>query len=101
MGRLLGRDSMRNSLGQDLVLECQTGLIKLHHVCLGQLVNPQDFIGRQVMVTGWFRRGATPWIDIQTVELQNGTVIHSPHGIWSTVVAVTAQALGAYIFLMG
>jgi Zn-dependent protease with chaperone function len=102
VGKLLGRRGIGNCLAQDLILQSSTGLVKLHHVSwLGQPFNHQDLIGRQITVTGWFRRGATPWIDIQTLQTQNGKTIHSPHPIWSTVLAVAAQAWGAYIFLIG
>ncbi|MBO3464088.1 Zn-dependent protease with chaperone function, partial [Aetokthonos hydrillicola CCALA 1050] len=76
--------------------------VKLHHVSwLGQQVSSQQWIGRQITVTGWLRRGATPWIDIQTLHTQNGQTIHSPHPIWSTILAVAAVAWGAYILLRG
>ncbi|AHJ31365.1 M48 family metalloprotease [Nodularia spumigena CS-584] len=101
VGKLLGRRGAGNCLGQDLILQSSTGLVKLHHIPLGQSVNPQDLIGRQIIVTGWFRRGATPWIDIHTVQTQSGKTIQSQHPIWSTFVAVAAQAWGAYIFLTG
>jgi hypothetical protein len=99
-GKLLGRRGTSNCLAQDLILESSIGLVKLHHIPWLELsANPQEWIGRQIIVTGWLRRGATPWIDIQTLEIQSGTVIHSPHPIWSTVLAVVAQAWGAYIML--
>ncbi|MEH1834961.1 MAG: M48 family metalloprotease [Nostoc sp.] len=102
VGKLLGRQGTSNSLAQDLILESSAGLVKLHHISwLGQSVNHQDLIGRQIIVTGWFRRGATPWIDIQTLETQSGKTIHSPHPIWSIFLAVAAQAWGAYVFLTG
>ncbi|AVH72009.1 M48 family metallopeptidase [Nostoc sp. 'Lobaria pulmonaria (5183) cyanobiont'] len=102
VGKLLGRQGTSNSLAQDLILQSSAGLVKLHHISwLGQSVNHQDLIGRQIIVTGWFRRGATPWIDIQTLETQSGKTIHSPHPIWSTFLAVAAQAWGAYVFLTG
>lgn len=101
-GKLLGRRGTSNSLGQDLILQTSTALIKLHHISwLGQPANPQDFIGRQVTVTGWLRRGATPWVDIQSLKTQSGKIINSPHAIWSTIVAVAAEAWGAYILLKG
>ncbi|MBD2693054.1 M48 family metalloprotease [Anabaena catenula] len=100
VGKLLGRRGTSNSLAQDLILESSTGLVKLNHIpWLGQSINPQEWIGRQIIVTGWLRRGATPWIDIQTLETQSGKTINSPHPIWSTVLAVAAQAWGAYIVL--
>ncbi|MBD2295297.1 M48 family metalloprotease [Anabaena sphaerica FACHB-251] len=99
-GKLLGRRGTSNCLAQDLLLESSTGLVKLHHIPWLELsATPQEWIGRQIIVTGWLRRGATPWIDIQTLETQSGTVINSPHPIWSTVLAVVAQAWGAYIML--
>ncbi|MHC5723683.1 MAG: M48 family metalloprotease [Nostoc sp.] len=102
VGKLLGRQGTSNSLAQDLILQSSAGLVKLHHISwLGQSVNHQDMIGRQIIVTGWFRRGATPWIDIQTLETQSGKIIHSPHPIWSIFLAVAAQAWGAYVFLTG
>jgi hypothetical protein len=102
VGKLLGRRGLSNFLGQDLILQSSTGLVKLHHVSwLGQQVNPQDFIGRQITVTGWLRRGATPWIDIQTLQTQTGKTVNSPHPIWSMVLAVAAEAWGAYILLRG
>ncbi|MDZ8055217.1 MAG: M48 family metalloprotease [Aulosira sp. ZfuVER01] len=101
-GKLLGRQGVGNCLAQDLILQSNIGLVKLHHIpWLGQSINPQDWIGRQITVVGWFRRGATPWIDIQSLQTQNGKTINSAHPMWSTVLAVAAQAWGAFIFLRG
>ncbi len=99
-GRLLGRPGIGNCLAQDLILQSSQGLMKLNHIpWLGKSFNPQDLIGKQITVTGWLRRGGTPWIDVQTLETPGGKKIHSPHPIWSTVIAVVAQAWGAYIML--
>jgi Zn-dependent protease with chaperone function/cellobiose-specific phosphotransferase system component IIA len=101
-GKLIGRPGVCNSLGQDLILQTNTALIKLHHISwLGQPQNPQDFIGRKVSVTGWLRRGATPWLDIQSLKTQNGKIINSYHPIWSTIVAMVAVTWGALILLKG
>ncbi len=76
--------------------------MKLHHVSwLGQSVNPQDFIGKNVSVTGWLRRGATPYVDIQTLKTASGIRVNSPHPIWSTILTVAAFAWGTYIVLTG
>ena len=102
VGKLLGRRGTSNSLEQDLILQTNTGLVKLHHISgLIQLVNPQDWIGRQITVTGWFRRGATPSIDIQTLQTQNGQTINSLHLLWSIVLALAALGWGGYILLKG
>jgi hypothetical protein len=102
VGKLLGRRGTSNSLEQDLILQTNTGLVKLHHISgLVQLVNPQDWIGRQITVTGWFRRGATPSIDIQSLQTQNGQTINSLHLLWSLVLALAALGWGGYILLKG
>jgi Zn-dependent protease with chaperone function len=101
-GKLLGRRGSNNYLGQDLILQVGNSLVKLHHVSwLGQSVNPQDFIGKQLSVTGWLRRGATPYVDIQTLKTASGSKVNSPHPIWSTILTVAAFAWGAYILLTG
>ena len=101
-GKLIGRCGTSNYLGQDLILQTNRGLLKLHHISwLGQAMNPQDFIGRQVVVSGWLRRGATPWIDIQILKTQSGKTINGFHPVWSMIFAFISTALGAYIFLGG
>jgi Zn-dependent protease with chaperone function len=101
-GKLIGIRGVSNSLGQDLILQTSTVLIKLHHTSwMGQSVNPQDLIGRQVTVTGWLRRGATPWLDMESLETQSGKTIISMHQVWSVVIAVVCEAWGAYILLKG
>jgi Zn-dependent protease with chaperone function len=102
VGKLIGNRGTSHCLGQDFILQSSTALVKLHHVWwVGQQFNPQDLIGRQITVTGWLRRGATPWIDIQTLQTQSGKTIHSPHPVLATVLAVAAEAWGAYILLKG
>lgn len=102
VGKLLGRRGTSNSLGQDFILQSSTASVRLHYLqWLGQQQNPQNLIGRQITVTGWLRRGATPWIDLQTLQTHSGTTIYSPHPVWSTVLAVVTEAVGAYILLKG
>lgn len=101
-GKLLGRRGCSNYLGQDLILQVGNSLLQIHHISwLGQSANPQDFIGRTVSVTGWLRRGATPWLDIQSLKTQSGKILNSPNPIWSTILTVAAFAWGAYILLTG
>jgi Zn-dependent protease with chaperone function len=102
VGKLLGRRGTSNSLGQDLILLLPNGLVKLHHICwMGQPLHPQQLIGRQIVITGWLRRGATPWIDVQSMHTQTGKTTNSPHSIGSLILAIAATAWGAYILLTG
>ncbi|MEQ8999131.1 MAG: hypothetical protein RID53_21745 [Coleofasciculus sp. B1-GNL1-01] len=75
-GKLLGRRGLQNWLGVDLIIETDSGLVKLHYFSiLGSLGNllplgtcPSDLVGESVTVMGWFRRGVTPWIDVETLS---------------------------------
>lgn len=107
-GKLLGRRGISNCLGQDLVLQSPTGLVKLHHFSwlgpvgnlLGdQLLSARNLLGQNISAMGWFRRGATSWLDIDTLDQEGRQISHSSHPIWSTLVASTAAAWGAYIIL--
>jgi Zn-dependent protease with chaperone function len=108
-GRLLGRRGFQNWLYQDLILQTPMGLIRLHYTSslgwLGDLfpkaLRPPALIDRPVTVRGWFRRGATPWIDVETIQTESGRTLRSYHPIWSTVLAGVAALLAVYLILRG
>ena len=108
-GRLLGRPGISNWLGQDLILRTATGLIKLHHFSpLGpigslwpQSTRPNDLVGRVVTAAGWFRRGATAWIDLETLRSAGGRTSRSHHPLWSTLLACAAVLWGVYLISTG
>jgi hypothetical protein len=103
-GKLLGRRGLLNGLGQDLILQTSTGLIRLHFSSyLGPLGNllphsprPRDLVDRQVTVTGWLRRGVTPWIDIETLRSQGNKPIQANYPLCLTMLALVAAVWGAY-----
>ncbi|MBD2020163.1 M48 family metalloprotease [Leptolyngbya sp. FACHB-36] len=108
-GTLLGRAGLSSVLSQDLLLQTAAGIIRLHCVSpwgpIGNLLpQPTPFtalIGQEVTVTGWFRRGATPWIDVETLRTSGGRTHRSQHPVWSTVFAVLAALWGAYTIARG
>lgn len=112
-GQLLGRSGIENWLGQDLILQTATGLVRLHYVSrfgpIGSLypfliketTRPSDLIGKPVVATGWLRRGATVAIDLESLRSQGGRVSDSGHPIWSAILAFAAAFWGAYIIIQG
>lgn len=112
-GQLLGRSGMSNWLGQDLILQTATGLVRLHYVSrfgyIGSLwpflfketTRPSDLIGTSVVATGWLRRGATVAIDLESLRSQGGRLSDSGHPIWSAILAFAAAFWGAYIIIQG
>ncbi|MBW4694914.1 MAG: M48 family metalloprotease [Lyngbya sp. HA4199-MV5] len=108
-GTLLGRMGSSNLLSQDLLLQTTTGIVRLHWLSswgpignlFPQAVRPTDLLHQTVTVTGWFRRGATPWIDVDTMRTPGGRVSRSGHPIWSTILGAIAAAWGIYTIFRG
>ncbi|MFM7425959.1 MAG: M48 family metalloprotease [Elainella sp.] len=108
-GTLLGRSGLQNWLHRDLMLQTPTGLIRLHYTSrlgwLGDLfpqaIRPTALLDRSVTVTGWFRRGATPWIEVETLQSEYGRTLRSYHPIWSTILASAAVLLAVWLILRG
>ena len=107
-GKLLGRRGFANWLHQDLFLQTATGLIRLHHTTrwgilgnlLPQPLRPPDFMLHPVTVTGWFRRGATPWIDVDTFQGKAGR-LQGQHPLWSSILAFVTALLGVVVIFRG
>lgn len=101
-GKLLGRRGWGNACEQDLLLQTESGLIKLHYLSpLGATGSPHRSIQTIVTITGWFRRGATPWIDVDRLQIQGRSSIKSGHPIWSTLAAFAIAFLGIWIIVRG
>jgi Zn-dependent protease with chaperone function len=108
-GKLLGRAEIGNLLSQDLLLKTETGIVRLHWLTkagpIGNLVlqpvRPTALLHQKVTVTGWFRRGATAWIDVDTLRSASGRVSRSHHPIWSTALVAIAALLGIAILIWG
>lgn len=105
-GTLLGRAGIANWLGQDLRLQTSKGLIKLHYCSqlgaignlIPQVTRPVDLLGQTVLVIGWFRRGTTPWIDMDTLRSE-GRVSRGGHQVWSTLLASAAILFGLFLII--
>ncbi|EDX84156.1 hypothetical protein S7335_1853 [Synechococcus sp. PCC 7335] len=108
-GTLRSRPGLANWLGQDLCIQTSCGLVKLHFFSsigpLGNLLNrPKSFWmtkGESVQVTGWFRRGIQPWVDIHQIRLSNNRMLQAAHPIYSLLLATTTTGLGLWLLLQG
>lgn len=110
-GTLWGRPRFYNRFYQDLILQTPQGAVRLHYTsrlgCIGDFLSPSRrptdlmLTTPQVTVIGWFRRGATPWIDVETIQPQQGSTLRGGHPVWSTLVAISAALLGIFIIFRG
>ncbi|MBF2025703.1 MAG: M48 family metalloprotease [Oscillatoriales cyanobacterium C42_A2020_001] len=106
-GTLLGRPGIGNALNQDLWLHTPKGMVQLHHTArLGPLASlfprpnqPADFVQNPVATSGWFRRGTTPWLDLDTLRTSGGRTSRSYHPIWSFIASAIAASLGILAIL--
>lgn len=105
-GLLIGRSASSNGVLQDLMLQTETGTIKLHWTSqlglIGNLLMALrllEFTGKTVTVTGWFRRGATPWIDVDAIKLPDRPGIRGGHPVWSMTIAIATILLGLVLIL--
>ncbi|NJN88391.1 MAG: hypothetical protein HC881_21510 [Leptolyngbyaceae cyanobacterium SL_7_1] len=108
-GTLVGRKGIANQLNQDWMLQTPTGLIRLRHVpslaTMGKLIPRSRRLGthlhQPVTVVGWWRRGATPWVEIDRLQPQRGEAIEGGLPIITTIVAVGSALLGVWMIGQG
>ena len=72
-GRILGRGEAGNIFSEDFVLQDQTGLLYLNHEPFGlnilfALFRYKRFQGKEVMVTGWYRRSPSPYLEVRDIR---------------------------------
>ena len=72
-GQILGRGDAGNIFSEDFILKDKTGIIFLNHEPFGlnilfALFRYKKFQGKEVIVTGWYRRSPTPYIEIKSIK---------------------------------
>lgn len=108
-GRLRGRRGTANWLGQDLLLELDDWQIPLHTCSrfgplgdfLPQPLRPLDICEQEVVVTGWFRRGVNPWIDVDQLHCSGVKTPPNGHQVWSSIMIAILTIWGAYFLVRG
>ena len=108
-GELIGRGDAGYQFGSDLKLQDRTGLIFLHYASrFGPLGNfwfgmkrVKNLLGAQVGVTGWFRRGVGPWVDLTQFTTESGTIVNSFHRLWSFIFGGAAILVGVVLLVIG
>lgn len=100
-GRVIGKGDTGYRFGSDLKMQDPTGLIYLHYASrFGPLGNflfgmsqAESFVNQDVTVTGWFRRGVMPWVDMTLMACPNKWNVTSHHRFWALVLGAGAIIL--------
>jgi len=108
-GQLLGRKGIGNAIAQDLWLKTPEGLIRLHFLPTFKTqllpmaggLQLQRFLGQPIVITGWFRRGSIPWVDLHSLHAQQGKSLIAGHPIWSVILALVLTFWSCYQIITG
>jgi hypothetical protein len=60
----------------------------------------KNLLGAKVGVTGWFRRGVGPWVDLTQFTTESGTVVKSFHRLWSFILGGVAILFGLFLVVV-
>jgi Zn-dependent protease with chaperone function len=105
VGTLLGPPGLANSLGQQLYLQGDSGILPLSAVCpldwwrglVHPARHPAGWLGRQLTLSGWQRRGGgRVWIDVAALECQGYPKyrVHSPQWTAGLGLAISLWGIG-------
>ncbi|NES00363.1 MAG: hypothetical protein F6J86_42365, partial [Symploca sp. SIO1B1] len=98
LGQLTNTAVSRNQLGSIFSWNLLLVAVGILILCfLPQPPSAKNLVNKEVTVTGWFRRGVTPWIDVETLHTADGEVIRGNYPIWLMILAVVAVLWGVYL----
>jgi heat shock protein HtpX len=101
-GKVLGRGEPGNFWSPDLVLRDDTGIMFLLYrqsIPFSRFMfgtsEAEGYIGQEVIVEGWFRRGMTPYVEM--AKITNGYNVHRMYSRWIQIaLALAAMVAGWY-----
>jgi heat shock protein HtpX len=102
-GEILGRGVPGAFWSPDLVLRDSTGILFVLNRqtipfkrFLFAMTEAESFIGRQVQIEGWFRRGLTPYVEMARITAEDGNTHHSISCWIQYALAVAALTAGFF-----
>jgi heat shock protein HtpX len=101
-GEIVGRGVPGAFWSPDLVLREATGMLFILYrqtIPFARLLfalNADEFIGQQVTIEGWFRRGLRPYIEMSSLTAQDGTTRRAWSRWVQCFLALAAMAGGYY-----
>jgi len=104
-GAIIGRGDAGSVAGSDLKLQDNTGMILLRFASrFGPIGNflfganqVKPLIGNEVRVSGWFRRGVMPWVDLNKAITESGKKVDSFPTFWPVILGLGSIALAVFV----
>lgn len=87
-GKIVGRGEEEAFWSPDLVIQDETGMLymldrqTIPFARLAAVSNADEFVGRQVVIEGWFRRGPMPYVEmssIRTNDAEDPQLLHESY----------------------
>ncbi len=106
-GQIIGRGVPGLFWSKDLVLQDDTGFIRLLYrhplgfpEWLFGAMRVKKLIGHHAEITGWYRRGPTPYIELREATLDNGTSVRCHYRNFAWVFPMLFVLVGMAIVLL-
>ncbi len=107
-GQIVGRGMPGYYFGEDMLLQDDTGLIYVDYESLiplfGNLIfarrTIRKYIGQNVRVIGWYRRGPGPYIEIKSIESSSGHRNNNYRKQASYIWAFIAFGIGLFLLYL-
>ena len=105
-GKILGRGEPGAFWSPDLVLRDASGIMfilyRQQSIPFARFMfgtsEAESYVGQEVVIEGWFRRGLTPYVEMSKLEGEYDTM-HRTYSRWIQIaVALVAMAIGWYWF---
>ncbi len=104
-GRVVGRGMPGYYFGEDLYLQDNTGLMYIdYRFGLGivdfffAIARVKKIVGQRVRIKGWYRRGPSPYIQVDTIETETGKRFRNYAKHFTYFWAILAFIIGLVLF---
>ncbi|MCU0526604.1 MAG: zinc metalloprotease HtpX [Elainella sp. Prado103] len=100
-GQVIGRGDAGYQFGSDLKMQDRSGMVYLRYTSrfgaignfLFGMTQAASFVNREVEVTGWFKRGIMPWVEMSRMDCPEKWNVSSYPRFWALFLAIGAIVL--------
>jgi Zn-dependent protease with chaperone function len=106
-GKIVGKGIPGYYFGEDLYFQDNTGLIHIDYRFGFSLVDffwaltrANKLVGQRVRIKGWYRRGPSPYFQVDTIETESGKRYRNYSKHMTYILAVIFFGIGAFLFYL-
>lgn len=106
-GKIIGKGIPGYYFGEDLYFQDNTGLMYIDYRFGFSLVDffwaltkANRLVGQRVRIKGWYRRGPSPYLQVDTIETESGKRYRNYSKHMTYILAVVFFGIGAFLFYL-